>query len=122
MHEVFQLQETIPGCVIVDKKFNEVYVSLKILFPMEAFKCTVANVLAQILTDRMESYPTKRDMMGALDALYGARHNVRTFGVGALQVLEITVRGINEKYTDSFIWRASNNYFTLFTIYLIKYK
>lgn len=86
--------------VISDPKFNEVLVSLKILLPLKYETAAAAHVLSKIMNDRLIDAPTKKIMSKRLDDLYGARLSVRNYSVGALQVIDITIRAINSRYVN----------------------
>lgn len=84
--------------VIQDKKFNEVLVSLRLIFDLSQEDVTKALVLTQIFSDRLEKYPTKKLMTQLKDELYGAKLNARTYSVGKHQIIDLSVLGINEKF------------------------
>lgn len=96
MNEVNQSHLTI----IKDTKFNLVNASLRILLPLDAKYATHANVMANLLSDRLINKPSKKEMTQYFDALYGVKVSTRTYSLGALQVIEISLIGIHQKFVD----------------------
>lgn len=86
--------------VLQDEKFNEVLVSLRLIFDLNQDDVTKALVLTQIFNDRLEKYPTKKLMTQLKDELYGAKLNARTYSVGKHQIIDLSILGINEKFVD----------------------
>lgn len=96
MNEVNQSHLTI----IKDTKFNLVNASLRILMPLDEKYATHANVMANIFSDRLVDKPTKKAMTQYFDALYGVKVSTRTYSLGALQVIDISLTGIHQKFVD----------------------
>ncbi len=90
-----------PGINIIhDNKFNEVIFSIRITFDLSDTYATLANVMANLFDDRLVKYPNKKAMLALTDSLYGVKTSARTYSVGKFQVIEITLRGINESFVD----------------------
>lgn len=86
--------------VIHDDKFQEVYISLKIMIPLEQRKNSVANILARMMGDRLESNPTKASITQRLDLMYGAKSGSSTYSVGSYQVIDIAIQAIHKDFVD----------------------
>ena len=86
--------------IIQDSKFNEVLMSVKVLITLKKETVTLANVYTQLLGDRSIQYPTKKAMSQAMDLMYGLKFGSRSYSVGKHQVIELTLKGINEKFVD----------------------
>lgn len=84
--------------VIHDSKFQEVYMSLKILFPMEARMNTIANLLSRMMDDRLVGTETKQVMSERLDMMYGAKTASQTYSVGKYQVIDFGVLAIHDDF------------------------
>src|SRR5699024_11532997 len=86
--------------LIYDDKIKEVVMSLRITFPFRKDTVTIANIMAELFSDRLESAPTKSQILEKTDNLYGVKVNSRTFSVGKFQVIEISLVGINEAFIE----------------------
>lgn len=84
-----------------DEKFYDTLVSFKIIFPLKKFDNTVGNLLTHIFADRLEEYPTKKSFNAYLDYMYGAKVSSYTYGIGNKQVIDISVRCIQDKYAPT---------------------
>lgn len=100
MYQEQLIPSNIPIRIIQDEKFNEVNISLRILIPMRKETTTLSNVLAEIYSDRYSFAPSKREVTNLKDNLYGLRISSRTYGVGQLQVLDLSLMGINDRFVD----------------------
>lgn len=86
--------------IIHDDKFNEVIFSIRIQFPLSEETATLANVMANLFDDRLENYPTKVKMLEKTDNLYGVKTDAKTYSVGKFQVIELSLKGINESFVE----------------------
>lgn len=87
--------------VILDKKFQEVYMSYKVMFPLKARQNTIANLLTRMMSDRLQNTPTKKLMSQKLDLMYGAKSASQTYAVGAYQVIDISTLAINDAFVNN---------------------
>lgn len=81
-----------------DDKFKNVLSSIRLWIPFVQRDNTKLALLAQLMDDRNEKYPTKLSILQKCDNLYGADLRVRTMGYGTHQSLEIRLSAISEKY------------------------
>ena len=79
-------------------KFKDVILSFRFFNELKTPDSWVRTVLALMLADRCEKYPTKREVSCCLDGLYGASASARTTTYGQGQILEFRVKALNEKY------------------------
>ncbi len=85
---------------INDTKFNEVRMSLRVILDLKKESVTKANVLSQLFSDRLQKYPTKKLITEAQDLAYGMKYSTRTYGVGKYLIIELSLRGINERFVE----------------------
>ena len=98
MKHTKKLSNGISVHLINDAKFQEVYMSLKIMFPMEARTNTIANLLSRMMDDRFESCPSKLLMSQRLDMMYGAKTASQTYSVGKYQVIDLGILAIHDDF------------------------
>lgn len=79
-------------------KFKDVILSFRFFNELKTPDSWVRTVLALMLADRCEKYPTKREVSCCLDGLYGASASARTTTYGQGQILEFRIKTLNEKY------------------------
>ena len=79
-------------------KFKDVILSFRFFNELKTPDSWVRTVLALMLADRCEKYPTKREVSCCLDGLYGASASARTTKYGQGQILEFRIKTLNEKY------------------------
>ena len=79
-------------------KFKDVILSFRFFNELKTPDSWVRTVLALMLADRCEKYPTKREVSCCLDWLYGASASARTTTYGQGQILEFRIKTLNEKY------------------------
>lgn len=79
-------------------KFKDVILSFRFFNEHKVPDSWVRTLLAMMLADRCEKYPTKQEVSACLDGLYGASVSSRTTTYGKGQVLEFKVKTLNEKY------------------------
>ncbi len=106
MKHTKKLSNGISVHLINDAKFQEVYMSLKIMFPMEARTNTIANLLSRMMDDRFESCPSKLLMSQRLDMMYGAKTASQTYSVGKYQVIDLGILAIHDDFVkDDLFYR-----------------
>ncbi len=81
-------------------RFKETTLVLRYMFPLKAKESTVAALLANMMQDRSEVYPTKQAMDYASDMLYGLTLSARTTSIGKTQMIELRSRCINGGYVQ----------------------
>ena len=79
-------------------KFKDVLISFRFIHELKEPDNGIRTLLALMLADRCEKYPTKQEVSRCLDGLYGASASCRTTTCGRAQVLEFRIRALNEKY------------------------
>lgn len=79
-------------------KFKDVGISLRFMAPLTREDASVRSLLAMMMTDRCEAYPSKKAMSDHQDFLYGATLSAQTVGYGKAQVLDIRMRMIDPRY------------------------
>lgn len=67
-------------------KFKDVILSFRFFNELKTPDSWVRTVLALMLADRCEKYPTKREVSCCLDGLYGASASARTTTYGQGQI------------------------------------
>lgn len=106
MNQAYNLYENKGVYIIKDTKFNEVIFSLRIIFDLKDEYATLANIMANLYSDRLISHPTKKAMNQLEDELYGVRTHSKTYSVGKYQILEISCTGINNRFVDENLHQA----------------
>lgn len=81
-------------------KFKDVGISLRFMAPLDQEKAALRSLLAIMICDRCEAYPSKKAMSDAQDLLYGATLAAQTVGYGQAQVLEIRTKVIDPRYVE----------------------
>ncbi|QIK70190.1 insulinase family protein [Erysipelothrix sp. HDW6C] len=100
MNEHIKLPNNLDVHILREPKFHEVLMNLKVYFKLEAHQNTVANLLMRMMDDRIESHTTKNAMTKRLDMLYGTKTSSQTYTNGWYQVIDLSVKTINSKYTQ----------------------
>lgn len=101
MKQIKELKNGVKIHQINDQKFQAVYASLKISFKMESYQNTVAHILSQMMSDRLESHDTKTKMAKRMDLLYGTKISSNTYSMGSYQVIDLSVVSISQDYVKS---------------------
>ena len=109
MKENIVLKNSVKIHQIKDDKFQSVYASLKIVFKMKAFQNTTANLLAQMMSDRLTTNPSKASIAQRLDMLYGAKIGSTTYSMGSYQVIDLSVVAIAEHFVDTDLFQEQLN-------------
>lgn len=82
------------------KKFKDVGISLRFMAPLTSENATMRSLLAMMITDRCEAYPSKKAMSDQQDFLYGTTITAQTVGYGKAQVLDIRMKLIDPRYVS----------------------
>ena len=86
--------------IIKDDKFQEVFMSLKIMFPLEEKLNTTANLLSRMMGDRLETSPSKKEMSYRLDMMYGAKSSSSSYSIGSYQVIDVSMLAIADSFVN----------------------
>lgn len=78
--------------VLPSKKFKEIGWYIRFLQPLNEERASVWSLLALMMSDRLEAYPSKQMMSRHLDDLYGMAIGAQTIGYGRSQVLELRMK------------------------------
>lgn len=81
-----------------NEKFKDIGISIRFMAPLSKELATLRSLLAIMICDRCEKYPTKKKMSDVQDCLYGTQISAQTVGYGKAQVLEIRTRVIDPRY------------------------
>ncbi len=79
-------------------KFKDIGISIRFMAPLRKEIASLRSLLAIMICDRCEKYPTKKQMSDIQDNLYGTQISAQTVGYGKAQVLEIRTRVIDPRY------------------------
>lgn len=79
-------------------KFKDIGISIRFMAPASSETATLRSLLAIMICDRCEKYPTKKQMSDIQDCLYGTVVNAQTVGYGQAQVLEIRTKVIDPRF------------------------
>lgn len=92
-----------------DDKFQSVFASFKIAFKLKKYQNTCANVLAQMMSDRLEKNPSKDEIAKRLDLLYGTKIGSTTYSMGSYQIIDLSVQAIAEHFVDMDLFQEQLN-------------
>lgn len=81
-------------------KFKDIGISLRFMAPLASETATIRSLLAMMITDRCEAYPSKKAMSDHQDFLYGTMITAQTLAYGKAQVLDIRLRLIDPCYVE----------------------
>ncbi len=87
--------------VIPSEKFKDIGIYVRFIQPLCEETATVYSLLALMMSDRLQKYPSKQAMSSYLDQLYGMGIGAQTIGYGQSQVLELRARMIHPRFADS---------------------
>lgn len=79
-------------------KFKDIGISIRFMAPLSKELASLRSLLAIMICDRCEKYPTKKQMNEIQDCLYGTVISAQTVGYGKAQVMEIRTRVIDPQY------------------------
>lgn len=81
-----------------NEKFKDIGISIRFMAPLSKETASLRSLLAIMICDRCEKYPTKKQMSDIQDCLYGTLISAQTVGYGQAQVLEIRTKVIDPTY------------------------
>ena len=87
--------------VLPSVKFKDVGIYVRFIHPLTPQFATKCSLMALMMSDRCEAYPTKQAMSRRSDELYGLSLGVQTVGYGAAQVMEMRARMIHPRFANS---------------------
>lgn len=90
-----------PECIqlILNDKFKDVHFSIRYLRDNSEPSVTMRNLLAYLMIDRNEAYPTKQSMNLKTDNLYALSFDVKTAAYGTKHVMEMKFNTLSERYS-----------------------
>ncbi len=87
--------------VIPSEKFKDIGIFVRFIQPLREDTATMYSLLALMMSDRLQKYPTKQSISTHLDQLYGMGVGAQTIGYGQSQVLELRLRMIHPRFADT---------------------
>ncbi len=85
--------------LILNDKFKDVHFSIRYLSDNTEPQVTMRNLLAYLMIDRNESYPTKQSMNLKTDDLFALSFDVKTATYGTKHVMEMKFNTLSERYS-----------------------
>lgn len=95
-----ELSENCVATLINTAQFKDVLLTVRFLAPIDRKRVLIRNILAEMLQDRCEKWPTKQALSNHLDDLYGATVGSRCQSFGELHALELRFKALNDQYTQ----------------------
>lgn len=95
-----ELSENCIATLINTAQFKDVLLTVRFLAPIDRKRVLIRNILAEMLQDRCEKWPTKQALSNHLDDLYGASVSSRCQSFGNLHALELRFKALNDQYTQ----------------------
>lgn len=86
--------------ILNSDKFKDISISIRFMAPLNETCATKRSLLAMMMIDRTEAYPSKKAMSDHQDMLYGVSIGAQTVGYGQAQVLEIRCKTIDPCYVE----------------------
>lgn len=86
--------------MIQSDKFKDIGISIRFLAQLQEASATLRSLLALMLIDRCEKYPSKKAMSDIQDNLYGTSLRAQTVGYGKAQVLELRCKVLDPIYIE----------------------
>lgn len=84
--------------IIKEKKFKNVYFSIRFLSQFKKEEILPRMILSNILNDSSSLYPTKQSITNKLDTLYGASYQAGTSMIGNAMVLSFKMKAIHQRF------------------------
>ena len=85
--------------LILTDKFKDVHFSIRYLSDNREPQVTMRNLLAYLMIDRNEHYPTKQSINLKTDELFALSFDVKTTSYGTKHVLEMKFNTLSERYS-----------------------
>lgn len=83
---------------VKEKKFKNIYMSVRFLSALDKDKILPKMLLANILNESCFKYPSKQDVTNVLDTMYGAAYSVNSSVIGNGQVIVVNGHIIDPKF------------------------
>ena len=96
-----ELTQGVKFRVLPSVKFKDIGIYIRFIHPLTPQFATKCSLMALMMTDRCEAYPTKQAMSRRSDELYGLSLGTQTVGYGAAQVMEMRARMIHPRFAHS---------------------
>jgi predicted Zn-dependent peptidase len=85
--------------LILNDKFKDVHFSIRYLSDNIEPQVTMRNLLAYLMIDRNEAYPTKQSMNLKTDDLFALSFDVKTGAYGTKHIMEMKFNTLSERYS-----------------------
>ena len=82
----------------VQRTDNDIGISIRFMAPLNRETAALRSMLAIMMSDRCQAYPSKKAMSDIQDMLYGLSLGAQTVGYGKSQVLELRCKLIDPLY------------------------
>lgn len=86
--------------LINEKKFKNVYFSVRFLSQLKKEDIIPRMILSNILNDSSKAYPTKQSITNKLDTLYGASYSAGTSIIGNAMVVAFKMKAIHQRFIN----------------------
>ena len=85
--------------LLINDKFKDVHFSIRYMTDNKEPEVTMRNLLAYLMIDRNETYPTKQSINLKTDDLFALSFDVKTSGYGTKHVMEMKFNTLSERYS-----------------------
>jgi predicted Zn-dependent peptidase len=85
--------------LLINDKFKDVHFSIRFMSENKEPEVTIRNLLAYLMIDRNERYPTKQSINLKTDDLFALSFDVKTSSYGKIHVLEMKFTTLSERYS-----------------------
>lgn len=85
--------------LLINDKFKDVHFSIRYVTDNKEPEVTMRNLLAYLMIDRNENYPTKQSINLKTDDLFALSFDVKTSGYGTKHVMEMKFTTLSERYS-----------------------
>jgi len=85
--------------LLINDKFKDVHFSIRFMCENKEPDVSIRNLLAYLMIDRNEKYPTKQNMNLKTDDLFALSFDVKTSSYGKIHVLEMKFTTLSERYS-----------------------
>jgi len=85
--------------LLINDKFKDVHFSIRYITDNKEPEVTMRNLLAYLMIDRNENYPTKQSINLKTDDLFALSFDVKTTGYGTKHVMEMKFTTLSERYS-----------------------
>lgn len=95
-----EIQSNVSLTMMNTSQFKDVTLTIRFLCKTDRKSVLVRTLLAQMLSDRCEKWPTKQALSNHLDNLYGAGVYTRGYNYGQCHAFEFRFKCLNDQYTN----------------------